>query len=214
MKTYNSNKPQGRLQQEALGLIKAEGVVTAPGLSDATGRSAFSCWRALRRLVEKRKIRPRQREGRKAIEYVTGGRERTTGSQNWRTPPDLFARLDALHGPFTLDAAADDTNHLCDDWCRDGLTEDWRGIVWLNPPFANVLEWVEKAIREVEAGNCGRVVMLCYSKTDTRWFHRAQDWGAKIEFLKGRVVYLPPPELHVPNPGKVPQGSLTMVFNA
>jgi hypothetical protein len=31
----------------------------------------------------------------------------------WATPPDLFARLDAEHGPFTLDACATPENAKC-----------------------------------------------------------------------------------------------------
>ena len=50
----------------------------------------------------------------------------------------------------------------------DGLLQDWSGRVWLNPPYGRELpRWIEKAVHEVEAGNCELVVALIPSRTDT-----------------------------------------------
>lgn len=50
-------------------------------------------------------------------------------SDNWATPQEFFDELDAeFH--FTLDAAADETNHKCEkyyDKAHDGLENLWGG---------------------------------------------------------------------------------------
>lgn len=53
-----------------------------------------------------------------------------SGESRWRTPPELFEKLDQTFD-FAIDAAADETNHLCDHWLgpggmyADALTVDW-----------------------------------------------------------------------------------------
>lgn len=50
-------------------------------------------------------------------------------TENWETPQYLFDELDAeFH--FTLDVAADETNHKCDRYFtkdQDGLKQNWGG---------------------------------------------------------------------------------------
>lgn len=51
----------------------------------------------------------------------------------WETPQALFDKLnDEFH--FTLDAAANETNHKCDQYFTaemDGLQQNWGGIQFL-----------------------------------------------------------------------------------
>ena len=111
----------------------------------------------------------------------------------WATPKDLFDKLNAIHD-FTLDVAASSTNALCDEWFgldhvdesrRDGLTADWYGRVWCNPPYGRVIkDWVKKA---QEHNNL--VVMLLPSRTDTKWFHELVLPYAEVQFIKGRLKF-------------------------
>lgn len=103
------------------------------------------------------------------------------------TPQALF---DALHAEFafTLDAAADETNHKCDLWfgpgglALDALTEDWGGegsVVFCNPPYSACKAFVAKAAEEAKKG--ATVVLLVPARTDTRWWQDmiwdASAWG-------------------------------------
>lgn len=109
----------------------------------------------------------------------------------WATPDDLF---DALNREFlfTLDAAADETNHKCQryfDKATNGLTQNWGGeTVFCNPPYGRQIgKWVSKAFDEAKAG--ALVVMLIPARTDTAWFHDYILEKAEVRFIRGRIKF-------------------------
>jgi len=115
----------------------------------------------------------------------------TSEKTDWKTPPELFARLDAVHH-FTLDTAASVENHLCEKYFtkeNSGLTKSWQDeTVFLNPPYGReVGEWVKKAYLEMSP--CCKIVMLLPARTDTKWFHNYIYGCADIEFIKGRLKF-------------------------
>jgi site-specific DNA-methyltransferase (adenine-specific) len=121
---------------------------------------------------------------------------------NWQTPKELFDQLDREFR-FTLDGAADETNHLCTRWLGPGgLHEDalnvcWQGeTVFCNPPYSMVKEFVKQASNQ--AGFMGaKTVMLVPSRTDTKWFHQyvynvitnSVCPGVELRFIKGRLKF-------------------------
>lgn len=112
--------------------------------------------------------------------------------ENWTTPKDLFDKLNSeFH--FTLDPAASDENHKCDNYYTvqdDGLKQDWAGhTVFCNPPYCRKTgEWVEKAYNESRKPKT-TVVMLLPSRTDVRWFHDYVLPFGEIRFIKGRLKF-------------------------
>ncbi len=111
---------------------------------------------------------------------------------DWRTPPELFGKLnDEFH--FTVDVAASDENALCHRYyteADDGLSKSWDGAaVFCNPPYGRQTDpWVQKG-SEIKRGTC---VMLLAARTDTRRWHRWIQWQAEVRFLPGRVHFLRP----------------------
>lgn len=74
----------------------------------------------------------------------------------WRTPPALFAALDAEFC-FQLDAAAAPHNALCRKFItaeQNTLETPWSdylnipGYAWLNPPYSDITPFVKKAAAE------------------------------------------------------------------
>ena len=69
------------------------------------------------------------------------------------TPNELFQSLNCL---FDLDVAGfHNQNHVPADkvycvCCHNGLTDDWFGFVWMNPPYSNPTPWVDKFIAHGE----------------------------------------------------------------
>ena len=111
----------------------------------------------------------------------------------WSTPQALFDELDQEFR-FTLDACAVPENAKCRTFFspeQDGLKQEWIGNVWCNPPYGRqVTRWIRKA-SEAGGRNADVVVMLLYSRTDTKWFHEYiyNKPGVEIRFIKGRVKF-------------------------
>lgn len=108
-------------------------------------------------------------------------------SDQWETPQDFFNELNGeFH--FTLDVCALPENAKCPVFFTpdmDGLTREWKGVCWCNPPYGrSVGKWVEKA-----ATCTATVVMLLPARTDTKWFH---DWVlpyGEIRYVRGRLKF-------------------------
>lgn len=114
-------------------------------------------------------------------------------SDEWCTPTDLFKAYNDLYN-FNLDAASTHENALCEDHFtieENGLDRSWQGKrVWCNPPYSNVKEWVDKAIKETTLSKNAIVVMLLPSRTDTAWFHKLLgETSVSIRFLRGRLRF-------------------------
>ena len=79
---------------------------------------------------------------------------RYTGDPHYRTPKNVYAQLDKeFH--FTLDPAPFESK------TKNGLKKRWNGRVFVNPPYSDSTQWVEKAISERnENYRCKLVVML------------------------------------------------------
>lgn len=114
--------------------------------------------------------------------------------QDYRTPLDLYARLDAVHH-FTHDAGCTAKNKLALYGITkrmDAFKVDWGPAgarVFCNPEYAQVAKWVYRGYIMAAQRT---VVMLIPARTDTKWFHFIWDkpkiW-VEVEFLKGRIKF-------------------------
>lgn len=124
--------------------------------------------------------------------------------QDYQTPSDfLTATRHYLAIPdFSIDLAADDTNHVTEvyytpaenaligewaDWCRD----TW---AWLNPPFADIAPWVEKAYQESRKG--GKIAMLLPAGVGANWWKSWVHEKAPVLFLNGRLQFVGTTEVY------------------
>jgi len=110
-------------------------------------------------------------------------------SEEWATPPALFAKLDAEFG-FSLDPCATPENAKCSSFYTrddDGLSKPWHGSVFMNPPYGDTIGlWMAKAWEEARRG--ALVVCLVPARVDTAWWH---DYAARgeVRFLRGRLRF-------------------------
>lgn len=110
-------------------------------------------------------------------------------SDEWTTPLDRWAEWDREFG-FTLDAAATADNALCADYYTeedDALTQRWAGVVWCNPPYGRLPEFLAKAKASADDG--ATVVMLIPSRTDIKAWHEHVEGRAEVRFIKGRLRF-------------------------
>ena len=104
----------------------------------------------------------------------------------WLTPPELVKQL----GEFDLDPCSPidapfyhATNHYT--IIDDDLSKEWKGRVYLNPPYGRGMElWLEKLKQH------GNGIALIFARTETKCFfeHIWHDADA-ILFVKGRIKF-------------------------
>lgn len=124
-------------------------------------------------------------------------------SDFWGTPGDFF-EIYHREFHFTIDASADEHNHLLPRWWGPGsalgenaLEVSWKGeTCWLNPPYSNILDFTRKA-RYESIFNGVTTVMLIPSRTDTQYWHKyiwdehENTWQAGVSgrFIRGRLKF-------------------------
>lgn len=105
----------------------------------------------------------------------------------WETPQALFEELNLEFG-FQTDVCALPENAKCEVFYtpeQDGLSQEWTGVCWCNPPYGRQIgKWVKKA-----AESKATVVMLLPARTGTKWFHDYILPNAEIHFIKGRLKF-------------------------
>lgn len=109
--------------------------------------------------------------------------QKNGGHDEWLTPPEILAKL----GSFDLDPCAPvvrpwDTAAWHFTVQDDGLSKDWHGRVWLNPPFGReAVKWLRKMAKH------GNGVALVPARTETAMFYETV-WGVAdgVCFMKGR----------------------------
>lgn len=110
-------------------------------------------------------------------------------TDEWWTPPEVFAAL-GLH--FDLDPCAPPYPKA--DWLpvsrrftrkHDGLSRQWWGRVWLNPPYGREAgRWVERLAEH------GHGIALVFSRTDVKWWHAAVPSATAVCFVRGRLTFV------------------------
>jgi len=102
-------------------------------------------------------------------------------TDDWSTPKDFYQELDKEFN-FDFDPCPLRST-------TDGLSIDWNGSVFINPPYSNIKAFLEKGITELSKGNAKQLVYLVPARTDTKWFHDLVYNKSEIRFIKGRLKF-------------------------
>jgi len=114
-------------------------------------------------------------------------------SDCWYTPPEIIALIEKCLNGITLDPCADDGKHI--EACyhltatNDGLSHQWFGRVFMNPPYSCPGVWIAKLQEEFNSGRVEEAIALVPASTDTKWFHPLIASNL-ICFWKGRIKFL------------------------
>jgi hypothetical protein len=109
-------------------------------------------------------------------------------SQVHLTPRWLIDRL----GPFDLDPCAAEPRPwdcAAENWTERGLDREWRGLIWLNPPFNRyvVAQWIDRLAHHPEGG-----IALLHARTETDWFEPIWRAASAILFMADRIKFCRP----------------------
>lgn len=155
-----------------------------------------------------------------ALEY-NNGKSASKISDQFMTPPNVIELARTAMGSIDFDPAS---NYVAQqyvkakEYCIDpsdedsmlyatgvrhanGLTRQWHGNVWLNPPYSNgnIDAFVDKAIEEWTTVRLlgspyftvDSMIILVNSSTDTKWYHKLCKhasfglmWSGRIKFWK------------------------------
>jgi DNA N-6-adenine-methyltransferase (Dam) len=76
----------------------------------------------------------------------------------------------------------------------DGLTREWHGNVFLNPPYHRELcpAFVDKLLAELQAERVAEAIMLTNNSTDTEWFQKAAEAANAVCLTHGRIAFTTP----------------------
>jgi hypothetical protein len=119
----------------------------------------------------------------------TGRLDPHCGLSSWRTPSYLFDPLDA---EFKFDFDPCPANPPFPEF--NGLECEWRGKVFVNPPYGTwQTKFLSKAIEEIRGLRCNVAVFLLCAHTECAWFHEwVLRYSDEIRFIRPQVWFVKP----------------------
>jgi hypothetical protein len=131
-----------------------------------------------------------------------------SGEPEWYTPPQYLDAARTVLGTIDLDPAsceAAQRNVQAKQFFSpedDGLSKEWKGNVWLNPPYSTSLvePFTAKLCEHVQTGDVPEAILLVNNASETKWLQAALALcsavclpAARIKFIddKGEVAGSP-----------------------
>lgn len=112
--------------------------------------------------------------------------ETAGASDEWYTPAYIFGALNCL---FDVDVASPprQTHVPCRARLASGsLDADWRGFIWMNPPFGGrngLVPWLDKFFEH------GNGIALTPDRTSASWWQDAARRADAVLFINGKVKF-------------------------
>jgi len=132
------------------------------------------------------------------------------GQSEWYTPADYIEAARAVMGEIDLDPATTETANAVVGANQiftleeDGLKQEWKGCVWMNPPYAQPLisEFCKKLRDDVSVGSVSEAIVLVNNATETEWFQDLVQVSSVICFPAGRIKFWHPERESMPLQGQ------------
>jgi len=123
-----------------------------------------------------------------------------SGNNEWYTPKEYIDAARTVMGNIDLDPASSDianeivgadTYYTAED---DGLSKNWHGRVWMNPPYSAdmIQRFIEKLNCHTVNGDISQAIVLVNNATETAWFGTLISVASAIVFPQSRVKFYMP----------------------
>lgn len=121
-----------------------------------------------------------------------------SGNNEWYTPADYIEAAREVMGSIDIDPASND---IAQETVKaavyytaetNGLDKEWRGNVWMNPPYASDLigKFIDKLVGELP--NIEQAIVLVNNATETEWFGKLISLASAVCFPRSRVKFYMP----------------------
>jgi len=123
-----------------------------------------------------------------------------TGESEWYTPFEYIVCAKSVMGCFDIDPASSEIANKTIGakkyytFSDDGLSKEWKGKVWMNPPYSAELVrlFIAKYAENVKNGNIIEGMVLVNNATETQWFNQLVYVSSAVLFPSGRIKFLDP----------------------
>ena len=117
----------------------------------------------------------------------------SSASSEWYTPRDIVDRVVTVLGAIDLDPCSNTgtpnvpaAEHYTE--AKDGLSRDWHGRVYMNPPYGRGIDpWIGHLVEQYQQGFVTEAIALVPARVDTTWFRRFRDFHKC--FIDGRLKF-------------------------
>lgn len=121
-----------------------------------------------------------------------------SGNNEWYTPADIIETARTVMGSIDVDPASSElankvvkaeTYYTAE---TNGLTKEWYGNVWMNPPYSTELidKFVDKLVEQKD--NYKQAIVLVNNATETEWFEKIVNVASAVCFPRHRVKFYKP----------------------
>ena len=116
-----------------------------------------------------------------------------SGVSEWYTPVEILNGARLVMGEIDLDPASNSEAqavihakifYTAED---DGLTKEWRGRVWMNPPYSQPL--IGQLVGKLVSSPVDQAMVLVNNATETEWGQSLLRWSDAVCFPKGRIKF-------------------------
>jgi hypothetical protein len=122
------------------------------------------------------------------------------GNHEWYTPEPYIKAATAVMGKIDIDPASTEIANsvvLAKQFYTssdDGLTKEWSGKVWLNPPYAAELisQFCNKLRDHFAKGDVTEAIVLVNNATETLWFNKLINCASSVMFPCKRIRFWSP----------------------